>query len=75
MCDKKNGTAGFQLDAFEQIDHLRLNGDIQGADRLIGDNQLRLHNQGPGDSHALALSAGKLVRIPAGVFRRKADLL
>ena len=40
----------------EQVDDLGLDGDIEGGDRFIGDDDLRLYRQGPGDTDPLALS-------------------
>jgi hypothetical protein len=44
------------LDVFEQVDDLCLDRDVEGRDRLVGDDQLRLQRQGAGNSDALALS-------------------
>lgn len=68
MGNEQNGAARFLLNVFEQVDHLRLNGNVQRTDGLVGNNELRPHNQGPGDAHALTLAAGQLVRIAVGVF-------
>jgi hypothetical protein len=57
----------------EQVEDLRLDGDVQGAYRLVADYQTRLRGQCAGDSDPLALPAGELVGIAPGVFRLEAD--
>ena len=47
----------------EQLQNLRAHGDVQRGDRLIRDEQLRPEDQRARDSDALALAAGKFVRI------------
>ena len=42
-------------------------GHIQCTDGLIGNDELRLHDQGPGNADALALSAGKFVGEAGGI--------
>lgn len=43
------------LQRFEQIDHLRLNGNIQGGNRLVADDQFRIACQRAGNPQALTL--------------------
>ena len=43
----------------QQVQHLRLHGDIQRRDRLVGDNQARVQRQGAGDADALPLPAAE----------------
>ena len=40
--DKKVSQAEFLLQVFQQVDHLRLDGNIQGGDGLIADDQIRV---------------------------------
>ena len=49
----------------EQVEHLRLDGDIERGRRLVGNQQRRPVHHRHGNHHALALPAGKLVRIIA----------
>ena len=49
----------------EQVEDLRLDGDVESRGRLVGDEQLRLAGQGHGDHHPLAQAAGELVGIGA----------
>lgn len=60
MGDEQIRQAKLLLQVHEQVDDLRLNGDVQGGDRLIADHQIRLQRQGTGDADALALAAGEL---------------
>ncbi len=54
------------LELLQQVDDLGLDRDVQRRDRLVADDQARLHGQRPGDADALALAARQLVRVPAG---------
>ncbi len=74
MGDEQIGGSRFLLDIFHQVYHLSLYGHIQGGDAFIGDDQFGIHDQGPGDAHSLALSAGELVGIAGGVLRGQAHL-
>jgi hypothetical protein len=58
----------------EQVQDLGLDGDVQGRDRLVGDDQFGLAGQGASDADALALAAGELVGIPRRVGRIQSDL-
>ena len=46
----------------QQVDDLRLDRDVERRDRLVGDQELGLDDERPGDADALALPAGELVR-------------
>ena len=72
--DEQVGDAAFLLQAAQQVQHLCTDGHIQCADGLIGNNELRLHDQRPGDTDALALSAGKLVGKAGSKFRQQAHV-
>ena len=48
----------------EEVEHLGLDGDVQGADRLVGHDEVRTGRQGGGDAHALALPARHRRRHP-----------
>jgi hypothetical protein len=54
------------IECFEQVDHLFAGVAVEVAGRLVGQNQRRLHDGGAGDGDALALAAGKLVRLVVG---------
>ena len=69
--DEQVGDAAFLLQAAQQVQHLCTDGHIQCADGLIGNDELRFHDQGPGNADALALSAGKFVGEAGGKFRQQ----
>ncbi len=66
MGDKQHGQPVLFAQSAQQLENLRLNGDVERGGGLVGDEQTRLVDQGHGDHHALALSAGKLMRVIAG---------
>ena len=61
--DDEVGEVELVLQLLEQVDHLRLHRDVEGRDRLVGDDELGLDGQRPGDADPLALAAGELVRV------------
>ena len=68
--DENIGELEFILQILHQIDHLRLDRNVQRADRFIRDDDLRIGRKRPRDSDALPLAAGKLVRIAIRLLRR-----
>ena len=58
MGDEDIGEAERVPKAGKQPDHLSLNGDVEGGDRLVADDDFRLERQGSGDRDALPLTAG-----------------
>src|SRR6266496_1346092 len=73
--DEDVGEVQFLLQVVQQVDDLRPDGDIQGGDRLVGDDQPWVQGQCAGDADPLALAAGELVRVPVEVLRGEADQL
>ena len=71
--DENHGEFHLAGEVAEEVQNLRLDGDIQRGDRLIGDDELGLDGQRACDGNALALAAGKLVRIFAHEPRRQTD--
>ena len=61
------------LQVFEEVDDLRLDGHVQRGDRLVGDDELRLHREGARHADALALASGELVRVTVREVRVEAD--
>ena len=61
------------LQGFEQVEHLGLHGDVKRGGWLVGDQQFGFVGQGHGDHGALALPAGKLVRIIVDAAQRIGD--
>ena len=59
----------------EEIDDLRLDGNVESADRFVRDNELRLDRERAGDGDALALAAGEFVGILFDEPRCEPDLL
>ena len=61
------------LEVLEQVEDLRLHGDVERRDGLVADDQLRVDRERARDADALALAAGELVREPVVVLRVEAD--
>ena len=61
--DQDHGGAELGSQARDQLEDLRLDGDVERRRRLVGDQQLRVVDQRHRDHHALAHAAGQLVRI------------
>ena len=61
--DEQVGQPEVRLEPLEQVDDLRLDRHVEGADRLVADDDLGLDGERPGDADALALAAAELVRI------------
>ena len=57
----------------EEEEDLRLGRDVEAGDDLVGDDELGLERQRPGDADALALAAGQLVRVAAEKRGRQPD--
>ncbi len=67
--DEQVGQAEVALQLRQQVDDLRAYADVERGDRFVADNELGTQREGAGDSDALALSAGELVRVAvAGGF-------
>src|ERR1700738_3109910 len=57
------GQAELALQVHHQVEDLRLNGDIEGRNRFVGDDELRRERERARDPDTLALAAGALVRV------------
>ena len=55
----------------QQIDDLRLHGNVEGRDRLVADDELWTHDERPGDADALSLAAGEFVGVATPVVARE----
>jgi len=75
VADEQIGQAILALQRAQQLDDLTLHGAVQGRGRLVEQDQRRLEHQRAGDGDALALAAGKLVRVPVAGIRIQTDLL
>ena len=69
--DEDIGKAKFVLKVLHQVHHLRLDRDVQGADGLIRDDNLGVGCQSARDPDALALAAGKFVRVSIRLLARQ----
>ena len=59
----------------QQIDNLRLNGNIQRRNRLVADDKFRSYRKRSRNADTLSLSAGKLMGITVCVFGIQTDAL
>ena len=69
--DEDIGDAGLFLQVHQQVQHLRLDRDVERRDRLVGDDHSRLEHQRARDRDALALAAREHVRIARGSARAR----
>ena len=77
MGDQQECSAALSGGATQQVEHLRLNGDVEGGGRLVGNDHGRLAREGHGDHGALAHATRELVRVLPGalLWLRDLDLL
>ena len=73
VADHQQGQPVVAAQAAEQVEDFRLHRDVQGAGRLVEQQDARFQDQGAGDGHALALAAGKLVGVAVAVLAAEAD--
>jgi hypothetical protein len=57
MADEEHGKAELLLQRGKKLQHLRLDGHIERRDGLVGDDEIRLRRERPGDADPLALPA------------------
>jgi hypothetical protein len=62
-----------QLD--EEVEHLRLDRDVEGGDGLVGDDELGPQHERAGKPDPLALAAAELMRVAPGRLGAEADAL
>jgi hypothetical protein len=62
VCHDDEHPTGVEGDGPEQFDHLVPSIRVEGAGRLVADNQLRVMHQRTSNSHTLLLAAGQLGR-------------
>ena len=65
--------AELALQVLEQVEDLRLHGDVERGDRLVRHDELGIERERAGDADPLALPARELVREPVVVLRVEAD--
>ncbi|CAM5743620.1 hypothetical protein SHIRM173S_05177 [Streptomyces hirsutus] len=68
MRDVHEGDADLGLDAFELQLHLTAQFQVEGAERLVEQQYLRVVDQGAGHGDPLLLAAGELVRLLVGLL-------
>ena len=71
--DEHIGQPHLFLQILQKVQDLRLDGNIQRRDRLITDNELRVHRQGAGNADALAAATVQFVRVTVFQPLRQAD--
>ncbi len=67
--DEQIGEVELALQVLQQVDDLRLDGDVQGRNRFVANDEGRVDRQRPRDPDALPLAARKLMRVPVGEVR------
>ncbi len=73
VADEDAGEAELAPGALEEVQHLRLNRDVECRGRLIEEQETRAQHDGPGDGHPLLLAARELVRIALEQGAREPD--
>ena len=80
--DEQVGEPEVVLELVEEVEDAGLDGDVEGADRLVEDDEVGLQGERAGDADPLALAAGELVGVAvdgsgveADVLEQGADLL
>ena len=68
MADEQVGEFMSGAKLHQEVDDLRLHGDVERRDRLVGAQELRPQREGPRDSDPLLLSPGKLMGVGADMF-------
>ena len=70
MRDEQDREAEPLLQVLQEGQDLRLHGDVERRDRLVGDEHLGFERERAGDADALALAAGEFVRVAVERGRR-----
>ena len=73
MRDEQDGGAELVLQFAEEVEDLRLDGDIERGGRLVGHQHGGAAGECDGDHHALAHAAGELVRVALRRFGGAGD--
>src|SRR5207244_7923389 len=71
--DEDIGQSELILQVGQQVEDLRLDGDVQSRHRLVGDDQLRPQRQGAGDADSLPLATRELGWKPVVMLGIQAD--
>jgi hypothetical protein len=73
VADEQVRQSPFGAQAGQQVEHLRLRGQVERAGRLVADDELGGRGEGAGARDPLPLAAGELVRVPPGGVGRQPD--
>jgi hypothetical protein len=73
--DDQRRHAALLLQPLHQVHHLRPDRHVEGAHRFVGDDQLRVEHQRPGQTDPLPLTSGELVWVPLDGVRRQPYLV
>ena len=71
--DEQAGERESRLQIQQQVDHLRLHGQVEGRDGFVGDEHRRIERERAGDADALALPSAQRVRMSRRQRRIQAD--
>ena len=71
--DEQNRHAKLALEGAQEIEDLRLDGDVERGGGLVGDEQGGIAGEGHRDDHALPHAAGELMRVFQGADFRGRD--
>uniref|UniRef100_E6QKD8 Uncharacterized protein n=1 Tax=mine drainage metagenome TaxID=410659 RepID=E6QKD8_9ZZZZ len=63
VAGEEHGQLALLLKRFEHVEYLGLDGNVERGGRLVGEQQLRLVDEGHGDQYALTLAARELMGI------------
>src|SRR4029077_2359744 len=72
--DKDVGQVELASQLDHQVEDLRLDRDIEGRDRFVGDDHFGVEGEGPRDANTLPLAARELMRITVQVLGPEPDL-
>src|SRR5258708_6572179 len=66
VCCEDEGAVRFAVELLHEVEDLSGCDGVEVGSRLVGEDEFRLAGHGPGDGHALPLSAGELIGPLAG---------
>ena len=72
--DEQVGQPELVLQVLQQVERLGAHRDVERGDRLVGDHEMRPHDERARDDDALALAAREGVRVARHVFGPEPDL-
>lgn len=75
VADEQHRHAEAVTQVLQQVEDLRLYGNVKRRNRFIGDNELGFNGERARDTDALPLAAREFVRKTVGVFRLETDHL